>query len=794
MSIFAFHLALLALASPLLWIIRPHRLSFAGWIAALPPAIVTGWQLLQLPAIAQGQTLAAEVVWSPALGLVLSFRLDGLSLFFGLIITGIGTCIALYTAYYLEGNPRLGYFYSLLFLFMASMLGLVWADNLLALFVFWEGTSITSFLLISFNHEDAGAERGASTALVVTGLGALAMLAGLVLLAQSVGSYSISTIVNTANLSETPYYTAALLLILLGAFTKSAQFPFHFWLPGAMAAPTPASAYLHSATMVKAGIYLLARLHPALHESALWFWALLLAGSITMILGAISTFRHSDLKAILANATLSQLGMLVMLLAFHSEYAYLAVIVGVLAHALYKGPLFMLAGIVDHAMETRDIHRLANLRTIMPAATVAATLASLSMAGFPPLFGFLAKETLLETFHHFAEYDNATLGYIGMGVGALGGALFVGYSLTFLWEPFFRREATVNPAHLHHAPSFWFVLPALLLVVIGTIIPLVLPWVEKGLLIAPAGSIAGEALDAHLALWHGFTPVFLTSLGAIALGLLIFWQRTQLRMLFAFAPTWLNGQQMYEWCYRQSYAFARLVTKFVQGGRLEGQISITLLCTVMAVGYALVVQRGFGELQIDWSNTPEVQEIVIALLAIVAAIVTVRAERRLSAIISIGVVGVVVTLAFAFFGAPDLALTQLLIEVLTVVLLILVFHRIPPRDHPKAPRLLRIRNLVMAVAVGFTGFGLSLVAVGQPYVRSISDYFSLNSVPAAHGANIVNVILVDFRGFDTMGEISVLAIAALGGYALLRASRMRRLPQSGLPAQPSQSKGKQQDA
>jgi len=780
LSIFVFHLALLALAGPILWLLRPHRIPFVGWLAAIPPAIVTGWLLLQLPAIGNGQVLAEEIPWSPALGLALSFRLDGLALFFGLIITSIGSCIALYTAYYFEDNPRLGYFYTLLFLFMASMVGLVWADNLLTLFVFWEGTSITSFLLISFNHEDEKAEAGARTAFVVTGLGALAMLAGLILLAQATGTYTISAILATPDLAETPYYTAALILILLGAFTKSAQFPFHFWLPGAMAAPTPASAYLHSATMVKAGIYLLARLHPALHDSGLWFWTLLLLGGFTMLLGAFSTFRHYDLKAILANATLSQLGILVMLLAFDSTYAYLAVIVGTLAHALYKGPLFMLAGIIDHGMGTRDIRRLAGLRQSMPAVTVIAVLATLSMAGLPPLFGFLAKETLLETFHSFAEKGNATIGYIGMAVAALGGALFVGYSLTLFWEPFFRKKTpATDPAHLHHAPPIGFIVPPLLLVIVGTLIPLMLPWVEKGLLIAPAGSIAGVTLDAHLALWHGFTAVLFTSLGAIALGVLIFWQRAQMRALFTHVPDWLNGQLVYEWCYKSSYALARKVTQAIQGGRLEGQVSITLLAVVTVVSYALFLRGGIYDLKIDWANGVEFQEVVLALLAIVAAIVTVRSERRLSAIISIGVVGVVVTLAFTFFGAPDLALTQLLIEVLTVVLLILVFHQIPPRNHPKTPRLLQIRNVTMAIAMGIVGFGLTLVGVGGPYERSISDFFSLNAVPAAHGANIVNVILVDFRGFDTMAEITVLAIAAVGGYALLRASRLRRLPKIG---------------
>ncbi|MCB0063847.1 MAG: DUF4040 domain-containing protein [Caldilineaceae bacterium] len=784
MSIFVVHLALLAATGLILWLIRPHRFAFAGWLAAIPPAIVTGWQLMHLNAIGSGQIFSDEIAWSPALGLALSFRLDGLSLFFGLIITGIGTAIALYTAYYLEHNQRQGYFYSLLFLFMASMVGLVWADNLLTLFVFWEGTSITSFLLISFNHEEPEAETGARTAFIVTGLGALAMLAGLILLAQTAGSYTISTILATPNLEQTPYYTAALILILLGAFSKSAQFPFHFWLPGAMAAPTPASAYLHSATMVKAGVYLLARLHPALHNSDLWFWSLLLVGGITMLLGAVSAFRYYDLKAILANATVSQLGILVMLLAFHSEYAYLAVIVGTLAHALYKGPLFMLAGIVDHAMETRDIRRLANLRMVMPWATAVALLATFSMAGFPPFFGFLAKETLLEVFHHFAEHDNALIGYVGMGVAALGGALFVGYSLLLVWEAFFREKTpTAEPAHLHHAPSFFFVLPPLALVIIGTTIPLILPFVEKGLLIAPAGAIAGEQLDAHLALWHGVTPVFLTSLVAIATGGLLFWQRQSLRNAFQYVPPQLNGNAIYTWCYQQSYVVARWVTRLVQGGRLEGQISITLLTAVAMVAYALFVRNGINEVRVDWAQTPQVAGLLLAVLAIVAAIATVRSKRRLSAIINIGVVGVVVTLAFVFFSAPDLGLTQLLIEVLTVVLLVLVFYRIPPRIQPPPPLIIQVRNILTALAVGLLGFVLVLFGVADPYAPSISNYFSLNSVPAAHGANIVNVILVDFRGFDTLGEITVLAIAAVGGYALLRSSRLRRLPNPNIQRQ-----------
>jgi len=772
------HLLFLALTGPVLWLIRPHRLRLGGWLAALPPIIVTIWQLTQLGLVSQGQYPTAEIAWAPALGLTFSLRVDGLALFFGLIITGVGAAIALYTHYYLEDDPRQGYFYNLLFLFMASMLGLVWADNLILIFVFWEGTSITSYLLIAYKNEDETAQSGARTALIVTGLGALAMLAGLVLLGQMVGNYRISALLTSQALVESPSFTAATILILLGAFTKSAQFPFHFWLPGAMAAPTPASAYLHSATMVKAGIYLLARLHPALSDSSLWFWSLFSVGGITMLLGAISAFRYYDLKAILANATISQLGILVLLLAFRSETAYIAVIVGILAHALYKGPLFLIAGIVDHAMGTRDIRRLAALRRVMPWVAATATLAGLSMAGLPPFFGFLAKETLLESFAHYAAHEGALLGQVGMAAAALTGALFVGYSLTLIWEPFLRAEAVAPAAQLHHAPSLPFILPPLLLTLLGTTIPFVLPQIEKVIFATPVSSIAGAPTVVHLALWHGFTPVFLTSLGAIAFGGVIFWQRDRLRLAFTFTPPWLNGVKIYEFFYKGSYQLARLATRAIQGGSLESQISVTWLSVVAMLIYAITLADLPRDLRLNWGLYPQPFELILGLLAIVAAIVTVRATNRLSAIISIGVVGITVTLAFVFYGAPDLALTQLLIEVLTVVLLVLVFYKIPPRQHPPHTRAARIRNLFVALAVGFFGFALVLVGAGEPFYHTISDYFSLNAVAGGHGANVVNVILVDFRGFDTMGEISVLAIAAIGGYALLRASRLRAQPPS----------------
>jgi multicomponent Na+:H+ antiporter subunit A len=776
-------LALLALTAPLLWLLRPHRWRHSGWLAALPPAVVTGWLLSQLQPIAQGVSIQESYAWSEAFGLTLALRLDGLALLFGLIITGIGTAIAVYTGYYFEDDPGQGRFYGLLFLFMASMLGLVWADNLLALFIFWEGTSITSYLLISFKLSDHDSLEGARRALIVTNLGGMAMLAGFVLLAQIAGSYTVSEMLAQPATTFTDHalYPAALILVLLGAFTKSAQFPFQFWLPGAMAAPTPASAYLHSATMVKAGVYLLARLHPALSDSPLWFWSLLIVGGITMLLGSISALRYYDLKAVLAYATVSQLGILVMVLAFAGESAAIAAVVGILAHALYKGPLFMLAGIIDHATGTRDLRRLAGLRWVLPWVTVTALLAALSMAGVPPTFGFLAKETLLENFAHTAESGRVALGYGGLVAAAVAGAFFVAYSLTLLWEPFFRRQAPLETASVHHAPALPFVLPALALTLVGLAIPFLLSQVEGLLFAPPARSIAGEPVAVHLALWHGLTIPFLTSMAALLVGVGLFFAREMIRAGFGAMPTWLNGRAIFDQIINAIYRVAAWSTQLMQEKSLATQISITLLCSVVFLLYALGLTDFWANLRVNWLAAPTVYELILAALAIMAALTTVRTQSRLSAIISLGVVGVVVTLIFVFFSAPDLALTQLLVEVLTVVLLVFVFYRIPPRRVPKQAPWVKSHNLVVAVAVGLWGFAMALVGTGESFEPSISDYFSLNAVSAAHGGNIVNVILVDFRGFDTLGEITVLSIAAIGGYGLLRASRLRPRQSATLP-------------
>ena len=788
----------------ILYWLRPHRRAWAGWLSALPPLAVTIWQgAAALPYLTgsattahsangllqDGAIIAEQYRWIETLGLELSFRLDGLSLLFGLIISGIGAAVALYTHYYLENDERQGYFYLTLFAFMASMLGLVWADNLLTLFVFWEGTSVTSYLLIGYSHQSAVARGGARNAFIVTAAGGLALIAGMILLGQQSGTYTISEIVSRPGLTELDLYPGILILILLGAFTKSAQFPFHWWLPGAMAAPTPASAYLHSATMVKAGIYLLARLHPALSDHPMWLWALLLFGGITMLVGAVSAVRHWDMKALLAYATVSQLGVLTTLLAFRSEAALLAVVVGILSHALYKGPLFLVAGIVDHATGVRDLRKLAGLRRSLPVTTWVALLAALSMAGIPPLFGFVAKEALLESFFASAEHGDLA-GWIAFGAAAIVGAFFVCYSLTLMWEAFLRSSSTTEaetppeehggPAEetpVHHAPPPSFVAAPLVLVACGTLAPFVLGPLDA-LFTPAAASIAGAPVHKHVALWHGFTPVFLTSLLAIAAGVWLFLNRSILRRALASLPESLRGVVIFQNFLDGIYALGQITARFSQGYTLATQAAIVFLTAFVPVAVALR-QIELADI-LPWNDVmPGAPETILILMLVVSAYVTVRIRTSLGAIVSLGVVGVSVTLFYVFFSAPDLALTQLLIEVLTVVLLVIVFTKLPPDIRPPMRKLKQTRNVLVALAAGAFGFFLVLFNTSEAMqaAQSISGFFLNNAVPRGHGSNVVNVILVDFRAFDTMGEITVLALAALGGYALLHAPRVN-LPSS----------------
>jgi len=782
-----FCVTLLALTGPILWLFKPHRSRWFAYLAALPPAAVAVWLLIQAPAVMQGEALTETYAWAPGLGLTLDLRLDGLSLLFALIVTGIGACIAFYTHHYFAGDAQQGYFYLLLFLFMASMLGLVLANNLLLLYIFWEGTSITSYLLIAFKRSYKGAVDGARRALIVTTAGGLAMLAGMLLLAQAAGTYRIDELLARGDLLDLPHVPWALALLMLGAFTKSAQFPFHFWLPGAMAAPTPASAYLHSATMVKAGVYLLARLSPAFGASPLWFWPLFVIGGITMVLGAVSAIRYRDMKAVLAYTTISALGTMVLLLAFSGGAggaeigtAALALAATILAHALYKAPLFLMAGIVDHALGTRDLRAVAGLWRPLPWVALVAVLAGVSMAGVPPTWGFLSKELLLEEFYHLWTHGASLIGGSSLAAALVMAVFSGGAIFTLIWEAFLRRRAdNPAPAHLHHKPSFAFVAPALLLAVIGALTTFWLPPFDA-LLTAAARSIATPS-SAHplplspLKLWHGWTPVFFLSLGVLALALLLVTLRRPARRALEAAPPALNGVAVYDAIIDAIYGFAYRLTKRIQGGPMAPQAAVTLVA-----GVAVVL---IGWFQTDLSQLSAFApgegllpiELLIMLVAVVSAVATVRARSRLSAIISLGVVGIAVTLFFVFYSAPDLALTQLLIEVLTVILLVLVFFRVKPDAQPAEHDGRRVLRWAIALGMGLFGAGLVLANHLYQVGPSISPYFLANALPLGQGGNVVNVILVDIRGYDTLGEITVLGLAALGGYAVLRSPQLHAL-------------------
>jgi multicomponent Na+:H+ antiporter subunit A len=652
----------------------------------------------------------------------------------------------------------------------------VLANDLLLLYIFWEGTSITSYLLIAFKSSYKGAVEGARRALIVTTAGGLAMLAGMLLLGQAAGTFRIDEILAQPDLLRLPTVPAALGLLMLGAFTKSAQFPFHFWLPGAMAAPTPASAYLHSATMVKAGIYLLARLHPAFAASPLWFWPLVVAGGITMVLGAVSALRYRDLKAVLAYTTISALGTMTLLLAFDATAAAVAAGATMLAHALYKAPLFLMAGIVDHATGTRDLRRLGALWRPLPVVAAVAMLAGVSMAGAPPTWGFLAKELLLEEFYHLWTHDAPQVGGIGLAAALVMAVFSGGAIFALLWEAFLRRRADDGPAvAVQHKPSFWFVAPPLLLALLGALTTLWLPPFQA-LLAAAAGAITGTpAQPLSLYLWHGWTPVFIASLLVLATALLLVFVRNPVRRVLNAAPAALSGTVVYDRVIDAIYGFAYRLTKLIQGGPMAPQAAVTLVA-----GAAVVL---FAWLQLDVANLPAFNfgemllpiELLIVLVAVVAAVATVRARSRLSAIISLGVVGIAVTLFFVFYSAPDLALTQLLIEVLTVILLVLVFFRVKPDPNLRATDGRRVLRWGIAIGMGLFGAGFVLANHLYQVGPSISPYFLANALPIGQGGNVVNVILVDIRGYDTLGEITVLGLAALGGYAVLRSPQLHAL-------------------
>lgn len=735
---------------------------------AVLPAVALVIVLFNAPAVFSGATLVESYIWVEQLGLEVAFRLDSYALLFTLLILGIGLLIILYARYYLSAKDNMGRFYSYLILFMTAMLGIVLSENLLQLWGFWELTSISSFLLISFWSENSDARKGARMALTVTGMGGLALLAGILLLGDTLGTYNLTEILARGDeIRESARYPFILVLILIGAFTKSAQFPFHFWLPHAMAAPTPVSAYLHSATMVKAGIFLVGRLYPALSGTELWFFLVTFTGMATLLVGAyIALFKH-DLKGLLAFSTISHLGLIMLLFGLNSDLAAVAAVFHIINHATFKASLFMAAGIVDHETGSRDMRKLSGLWRYMPHTASLAIVAALAMAGVPLLNGFLSKEMFFnETVQQSAL---GALSWILPVLATVGATFSVAYSARFIHDVFFGGEPTNLPRTPHEPPRYMKV-PVEILVAVCILVGIAPAYIVGDLLNSASSAVLqGPLPEYSLSLWHGFNIPLMMSITALLVGLIIYNIRHR---LFAFQAQFVDRDAKLE--------FERLVqicveaaTKLyarIETNRLQNYVLTLFVFTLAVTALPLM------EIAETAGSHPQLPPDIIAFGGIItlslASIMTlVWHRKRVVALISVSVVGLIVSLMFARFSAPDLALTQLSVEVVTIILLMLALFFLPQQTPKESSPGVVFRDLGVAVGVGGVMATLAYAMMTRD-LETISTYFTANSKTGGGGTNIVNVILVDFRGFDTLGEITVLGIASLGIYKLIRRMKL----------------------
>ncbi|RVU34176.1 monovalent cation/H+ antiporter subunit A [Hwanghaeella grinnelliae] len=730
--------------------------------AAVPTILAIIMLTICAPAVLDGEVLQFSLPWLPSLGLNVNFFLDGLGLLFAGLILGIGILIILYARFYLSRQDPMGQFYTYLLLFQGAMVGIVLSDNILLLLIFWELTSLSSFLLIGYWKHLPEGRQGARMALTVTGMGGLAMIAGMLILGNIVGSYDLTVILeNKDAIQASPLYLPALLLILVGCFAKSAQFPFHFWLPHAMAAPTPVSAYLHSATMVKAGLFLMARMWPVLAGTPEWFYIVATTGLITMVLGAVIALFKDDLKALLAFSTVSHLGLITMLLGFGTPLAAVAAVFHIINHATFKAALFMTAGIVDHEAHTRDIKRLGGLRHLMPITFLIAMLAALSMAGIPLLNGFLSKEMMLEEAAHTVWAGSP---WLVPALATLGALFSVAYSFRYIVHVFLGDVRQDYPSKPHDPDFGMWAAPGflvLLVVLIG-----VLPAVAEPLVRTTAGAVVGGELPYFsLKIWHGLTPALFMSAIAVAGGALV------LSIHSVLAPRWdaaprPEAKQIFDAIARTATVFSRWLTDMLHNGSLS-RFAAIFAVAVIAAGLFAWTGGEAGPPVREPLEIAAVPAIAWALLVLCSLGMLVFHRNRLLVLILMGVVGLIVSLAFIYFSAPDLALTQISVEVVTIILLLLALNFLPKVSPKESSPGRRLRDGVVAGAGGLAVAGLTYaILLGDFAQESISAFHLENSYSGGGGTNVVNVILVDFRGYDTFGEIIVLGIAALVIYAL----------------------------
>ncbi|SEA29756.1 monovalent cation/H+ antiporter subunit A [Acidovorax soli] len=755
-------------------------------VAGLIALFCTVQAALYFPQIADGGVLRQEIEWLPALGLNLVIRMDGFAWMFCMLVLGIGTLVVLYARYYMSPADPVPRFFSFFLAFMGAMAGVVLAGNIIQLAFFWELTSLFSFLLIGYWHHRRDARRGARMALTVTGTGGLCMLGGMLVIGHIVGSYDLDHVLAAgAQVRNHPLYLTALVLVLLGAFTKSAQFPFHFWLPNAMAAPTPVSAYLHSATMVKAGVFLLARMWPVMGGTEPWFWLVGGAGLATLLVGGYAAMFQNDLKGLLAYSTISHLGLITLLLGLNSPLAAVAAVFHIMNHATFKASLFMAAGIVDHESGTRDIRRLSGLRSMMPVTATLAMVASAAMAGVPLLNGFLSKEMF------FAEtvfLDTTPVVGVVLPIAAtLAGMFSVAYSLRFTVDVFCGPPATDLP-HTPHEPPHWMRVPVELLVLMCLVVGMLPAWSIGRFLDAAARPVVGGELPAFsLAVWHGFNTPFIMSLLALVGGMVLYLALRALRAAGQVdAPPLIHhipGRRLFDGALALITQMGRSGRRLLSTQRLQWQM-LWLVCAALAAGAMPLWNQG---LQLGQRSMLPLSPAFVLLWAVgmVCAVAAAWQAKyhRLAALTLAGGAGLCTCITFLWFSAPDLALTQIVVEIVTTVLILLGLRWLPKRDEAlriatsaeqATTRWRRLRDMVLALAAGGGMAWLAFAMISRPFPDSTSTFFLENALTQGGGTNVVNVMLVDFRGFDTFGEIVVLGVVALTVYALLRRFRPAR--------------------
>lgn len=777
------------------WYKHLNRHVHTGWFVLLVPLSIFIYLVKFIPNVASGATYEYTLSWIPSFGINITFYIDGLSLLFGLLITGVGSLVMIYSIFYMSKiREALHNFYIYLLMFMGAMLGLVLSDHLLVLYGFWELTSVSSFLLIAYWYERKGSRQGALKAMMITVFGGFAMLAGFIMLIMMGDTYSIREIIANINVIQGHVlFIPALICILLGAFTKSAQFPFGIWLPDAMEAPTPVSSYLHSATMVKAGIYLVARMTPVFGGSQVWFWLVAGIGLITLLYGSLTALRQTDLKALLAYSTISQLGLIMCLLGIGSLAVYFgpsesgtvftvatfAAVFHLFNHSTFKGSLFMVVGIIDHETGRRDIRYLGGLMQVMPITFTIALVGGLSMAGLPPFNGFLSKEMFFAAVNDVSQAGIYGLSKIGMlfPIIAWVASIFTFvYCMIFIFKTFggvYRPEKLTRK--VHEAPIGMLISPIILglLVISIFFFPNVLgKYILTPALTAILPMMPFTPYDVKISAWHGLNLELLMTLGVIAIGFILF--RTTKRWIQV-VRNYPQGLTLNHW-YNQGLAgterFSASLTNRYMTGSLRHYLIYTFSFFVLLLLGSLLLFHG---IQFDFSNNAAISiyDVGLVIAMIIAALTVLFAGNRILAIVALGALGYMVSMFFVIFRAPDLALTQMVVETVTTVLFLLCFYHLPKLKKSVERIPFKLTNLIISLAMGVTVTILGLAANGHKLFEPITAFFE-NAYELAGAKNIVNAILVDFRGFDTMLEISVLTIAGLGVYILIHQRSKRR--------------------